>query len=142
MIELTMVLLMLALTQLQAVFTNAGKAWVVLKNQSVAPNSNATMQWIAWGTGSSAENATQTALATEASEARVVGTLTQVTTTQTGDTDRCVGTLTANGSKNISEAGRFNQLAVGGTMLMRALFTAIPVILNDQIQFTLDLQVT
>jgi hypothetical protein len=121
-----------------AVFTTTGKQWVVDKMQDVAPSSNAKMDWIAWGTGATAEAVGNTALATEASEARVQGTLSQ----PAADTDRVVGTITAAGTKTITETGRFNQLAVGGVMLMRALFTGIPLLANDRIEFTLDLQVT
>lgn len=114
--------------------TTAGREWVIDKMQSTAPNSNAVMGWIAWGTGTTAEAVGDTALVTEASEARAVATQTQPAAT----TDRAVATITANGTKSISEAGRFNQLAVGGVMIQRHKFTAIPVELNDTITFTLD----
>lgn len=128
------------LTQLR-VFTDAGRAWITMKLQEETANA-ATMKWVAWGTGAASEAVGNTALATEASEARTVGVLSRVTGTVANDTDRCVGTITANGTKTVTECGRFNQLAVGGTMLMRFLFTGIPVVLNDQIQFTQDLKVT
>jgi len=115
--------------------TTAGREWVIDKLQSVAPNSNAPMGWIAWGTGTNAENVADTQLQTEASEARAVATLSQPTAT----TDRAVATITATGSKTVTELGRFNQLAVGGVMQQRHVFTGIPVVLNDQIQGTLDL---
>lgn len=114
--------------------TTAGREWVIDKIQSLAPNSNAVMGWIAWGTTSTAENVADTQLAAEASEARAVATQSQPTTT----TDRAVGTITANGTKTIVEVGRFNQLAVGGVMIQRHVFTGIPLVVNDQIQFTLD----
>lgn len=115
--------------------TTAGREWVIDKVQSVAPNTNAVMGWIAWGTTNTAENVADTALAVEASEARAVAVQTQPTTT----TDRAVGTITANGTKTIVEVGRFNQLAVGGVMLQRHIFTGIPLLVNDAITFTLDL---
>jgi len=115
--------------------TTAGREWVIDKLQSTAPNSNAVMGWVAWGTGSTAENVADTALVTEASEARVVATQSQPTAT----TDRAVGTITAGGTKTIAEVGRFNQLAVGGVMQQRHVFIGIPVVSGDQIQFTLDL---
>lgn len=116
--------------------TNAGRDWVIDKIQSLAPLSNATMTAIGWGTGATAEAAADTALVTEASEARATGTLSQPTST----TDRLVGTLTANGTKTITEVGRFNQVATAGsTMQQRHLFTGIPLVTGDQIQFTLDL---
>ena len=116
--------------------TTAGREWVIDKVQSLAPLSNATMTAIGWGTGSTAENVADTALVTEASEARVTGTLSQPTTT----TDRLVGTITANGTKTIAEVGRFNSTTVSGsTMQQRHVFTGIPLVVNDQITFTLDL---
>lgn len=114
--------------------TTAGREWVIDKLQDVAPNTNAKMGWIAWGTGATAEAVGDTALVTEASEARAVATQTQPTTT----TDRAVGTLTAAAGKTITETGRFNQLAVGGVMIQRHLFTGIPLLTGDQITFTLD----
>lgn len=114
--------------------TTAGREWVIDKLQSSAPNSNAVMGWIAWGTLGTAEAVGDIALATEASEARAVAVQTQPTAT----TDRAVGTITANGTKTIVEVGRFNQLAVGGVMIQRHVFTGIPLLLNDAITFTLD----
>lgn len=114
--------------------TTVGREWVIDKVQDVAPNSNAKMAWIAWGTLNTAEAVGDTALATEASEARAVATQSQPTTT----TDRAVGTITAAAGKTIVETGRFNQLAVGGVMIQRHVFTGIPLLTGDQIQFTLD----
>ena len=114
--------------------TTAGREWVIDKLQTVAPNSNAVMGWIAWGTLNTAEAVGDTALATEASEARSVATQTQPTAT----TDRAVATITATGTKTIVETGRFNQLAVGGVMIQRHVFTGIPVVSGDAITFTLD----
>ena len=121
-----------------AVFTQAGQDWVVDKVQEEPGGSLTVMKWVAWGTGSTAEAVGNTALHVEASEARVVGVLSQ----PAADVDRCVGTITANGTKTITECGRFNQLAVGGTLYVRSLFTGIPMVLDDRIEFTQDLQVT
>ena len=122
-----------------SVFTTTGKQWVVDKIQEEPAGATIPlMKWVAWGTGAGAESAANTALSTEASEARVVGVLSQ----PTADVDRCVGTITATGTKTITECGRFNQLAVGGTMLVRSLFTGIPMVSGDRIEFTQDLQVT
>lgn len=122
-----------------AIFTTAGKNWAVDKLQEEPSGATMpVMKWVAWGTGATAENVSNTALATEASEARVVGTLSQ----PSADTDRCVGTITAGGTKTITECGRFNQLAVGGTLYVRSLFTGIPMVSGDRIEFTQDLQVT
>lgn len=120
--------------------TTEGREWVIDKLQDVATLANAKMTAIGWGTGATAEAVTDAALVTEASEARVAGTLSQPTST----TDRLVGTLTADGPKTITEVGRFNTInkaeTAGNTyLLQRHVFTGIPLVAGDQIQFTLDL---
>lgn len=119
-----------------AIFTNTGRKWVIDKMRE-AIGAGVTMKYIGWGTGTGAEAVGNTALTTEASEARVAGTITSVTTTVTGDTMRVVGTIVANGAKTITEVGLFDALTVG-VMLLRALFTGIPLELGDAIAFTLD----
>lgn len=121
-----------------AILTTAGKNWIVDKVQEEPGGVLTVMKWVAWGTGAGAEAVGNTALSTEASEARVVGVLSQ----PSADTDRCVGTITANGTKTITECGRFNQLAVGGTLYVRSLFTGIPMVSGDRIEFTQDCQMT
>jgi len=125
------------------VLTSEGREWIIDKLQGVAPlassgNGGALMSVIWWGTGVTAEAVGNTfASVTEAAEARVVGTLSQPTAT----TDRCVGTITATANKNITESGRTNTTTKGDAgqrLLMRALFTAVPVEIGDAIQFTHD----
>jgi hypothetical protein len=117
--------------------TTAGRDWVIDMIQALAPLSNATQSFIGWGTGTNAEAVGDTQLQTEASETRVTGTLSQ----PTAETDRLVGTITANGTKTISEVGRFNKVdnGSGRQMQQRHVFTGIPLLVNDQITFTLDL---
>ncbi len=116
--------------------TTAGREWVIDKLQDVAPASNAKQVALAWGTSTTAEAIGDTALIAEASEARVTGTLSQFTTT----TDRLVGTITANATKTIAEAGRFNSTTPAGSILQqRHVFTGIPLVTGDQITFTVDL---
>jgi hypothetical protein len=95
------------------------------------------MTFIGWGTGSTAEAVGDVQLATEATEARITGTQSQPTAT----TDRLVGELTANGTKTIAEVGRFNKVdnGAGRIMQQRHVFTGIPLLVNDRIEFTLDL---
>lgn len=121
-----------------AIFTTTGKAWVVDKIQEEPGGVLTVMKFIAWGTGAAAEAVGNSALSTEASEARVVSVLSQ----PSADIDRSIGTITANGTKTITECGRFNQLSVGGIMIVRSLFTGIPMVSGDRIEFTQDLQVT
>lgn len=124
-----------------AVLTTSGKAWMIDKIQDVAPISNARQEFGGWGTGSTAEAVGNTTLATEASEARQTGVLSQ----PAADTDRIVFTHTANGAKTITEGARFNTLTKGGAgevMQQRALFTGLPLLLNDRIEQTHDTQQT
>lgn len=121
-----------------AVLTTEGKEWIIDKVQDLAPLSNAKMDVILSGTGVTAEAAGNTvATFTEVSEARVTGTLSQ----PTSQTDRLVGTVNYTGSKSVTEAGRTNTTTKGSgsqKLLMRALFTAVPVENLDSIEFTLD----
>lgn len=117
--------------------TTAGREWVIDAVQGVAPLSNALMDFIGWGITATAEAVTDVQLASEAPETRVQGVLSQPTTT----TDRLVGTMVATGTRSITEVGRFNKIdnTAGRQMQQRHVFTAIPLIANDAITFTLDL---
>jgi hypothetical protein len=118
--------------------TTEGRVWVIDKLQDVAPLSNAMMKFMGWGTGTAVEDITNSALATEASEARITAVQSQPTTT----TDRIVGEFTAAGTKTIAEVGRFNTLTKADAneiILQRHVFTGVPLLLNDRIEFTLDL---
>lgn len=126
-----------------AVFTNSGRKWIIDK---MVGNVATVQQYIGWGTGTTAEAATQTALVTEDSAgspayARATGTVTTQTTTVTGDTQKVVGTIISNGTKTIAEMGLFDA-TTAGVMLCRAVFTGIPVVLNDSIQGTFLYQQT
>jgi hypothetical protein len=80
------------------------------------------------GSGTTAEAVTDTALEYEVK--RKVATVTQETTTVTGDTAKLEATFSSadglTGSMNISEAGIFN-LDTGGDLLARKVFSAVPV---------------
>jgi hypothetical protein len=118
--------------------TTAGREWIIDRLQNVELPAGSLMDDVGWGTGTNAEAVGDTDLQTQASEARTTGTLSQPTTT----TDRVVATITATGGKTISEVGRFNIATKQGAnqvMLQRHVFTGIPLLANDQIQFTLDL---
>ncbi len=125
------------------VFPDQGKEWTTDKVQNVEPkpaggNAAGLCDRIWWGTGGVAEAAGNTfANVTEAAEARTTGVLSQ----PTAKTDRCVGTITATGTRNITECGRTNTTTkgqAGEALYMRTLFTAVPVETNDAITFTLD----
>lgn len=129
-----------------AVYTTTGKQWTADKSRASAgaalgtsqASPNDTMKYVGWGTGGAAEAVGNTALTTPAAEARVVGAMTSPTAALV----RVIGTITSASTQNITEVGLFDQLAAGGTMQIRALFTAIPMVSGDSIQFTLDLTFT
>jgi hypothetical protein len=97
------------------------------------------MNYHGCGTGTNAENATDTALQTESTTAlnpdstRATGTRSQPAANQY----RTVGTLTFDASAAVTEHGIFSQSATGGgTLWDRSQFSAINVASGDSIQFT------
>jgi len=84
--------------------------------------------YLAIGTGTASESATDTALDNEVK--RKAATISQTTTTVTGDTALCEATFsstdTLSGTMNITEAGIFNASS-GGILLARKVFSAIPI---------------
>ena len=117
-----------------SVVTSVGKQWAVDKMDSTV---STRLEYVAWGTGAGTAAVGDTTLFTEASEARVVGTLSQ----PSADVMRLVGTMTADGAKTITNAGSFTD-AVGGTLGVHGDFTGIVLAASDQIQFTIDITVS
>lgn len=121
--------------------TNAGMAAVAaLINGATATD---PFDYIAIGTGTTAFNASQTALVTESTNngaERDQGTASRVTTDVTNDTARVVLTFNFTGSFAITESGLFNDPSAG-TMLCRQTFTAINVVSGDSLQVTWDVDV-
>ena len=114
------------------IFTDAGEQLVV---DILDPNNGAgkPANWyVAWGTGTG-QTAASTTLATEAAESRVAATVTQ----PSANVLRNVGTITASGTKTISEAGIFSA-STSGTMLVYSDFTGVLLNASDSIQFTFD----
>jgi hypothetical protein len=107
------------------IITNAGLAAII--RLIAAGLTEAKFSHIAIGTGTAPESATDTALGAEI--ARKPATITQTTTTITGDTARFEATFSSadglSGSHNVSEAGIFNA-ATGGILLARKVFPAVP----------------
>lgn len=122
------------LWNLATVLTNVGEQWVCDKLTSTV---STTGSFVAWGTGAGTAAKGDTTLFTEASEARVSGT---VSTSGTGSAAKyqVVATITADGSKTITNAGNFTASS-GGTLIVKGDFTGIALALNDQIQFTITL---
>lgn len=132
--------------RMATVFTTVGKGWVVDRLEVGAAGGAAgtigDQKFIGWGTGAGTAAVGDTTLFTEDSGgapayARVSGVVSQ----PSADTYQVVGSLTANGGKTITNAGLFSDLTVG-TLFIKGDFTAIPLLLNDSIEFTISLQVT
>ena len=96
-------------------------------------------KWIAWGTGAGTHTRASSELFTEASEDRVEGTTTVLTTTYTDDTFQISGQMTADGSKSITNAGVFDAADAGKPFVLSD-FTAIPVVATNQIAFSWKVQ--
>lgn len=124
------------------VITDAGVAFLVDDwdvNTASATNDITTLKYHGCGTGTNAENASDTALQTESTTAlnpdstRATGTQSQPTAPQL----RSVGTVTFDNTAAITEHGLFSQAATGGgTLWDRSVFSAINVVSADSIQFT------
>lgn len=117
------------------VYTHAGKAITTnrLKGSGTEPN------YVAWGTGAGTAAAGDTTLFTESAEARVAGTSTQQTTSQTNDTYQVVGTLTASATRAITNAGLFDA-STSGNLFVKGDFSTINLASGDSIQFTIKVQ--
>lgn len=101
-----------------------------------------TFQHVGWGTGSG-QGVSATDLAVAANESRVAGTTSQQTTTATNDTYRVVATITAGGTRAITEVGVFDAAGTGnpptgGNLILYGDFTVINLAASDSIQFTID----
>lgn len=99
-------------------------------------------KYVGWGTGSG-QDVTATNLATAASESRVDGTSSVQTTTTTGDTYRVTATLTAGGTRAITEVGVFDAAGSGnppsgGNLGIYGDFSVINLESGDSIAFTIN----
>ena len=116
------------------VVTDVGEQYIVDKLDSTVTT---RLEYVAWGTGAGTAGETDTTLFTEASEARVLGVLSQ----PTSDTMRFVGKITADGAKTITNGGTFTASAAG-TLGVKGDFTGIVLATGDKIEFTINLQIT
>lgn len=126
-----------------AILVNAGKA--ICANRMLADSGTQAFPLnVAIGSGTTAEAATQTALATEYTTgtwtgyARVAGATSRVTVTQTNDTWQVVGSFTAPSAETVAEAGCFDA-STAGNMLIRGTFTGVVLANGDSIQITIKL---
>ncbi|MHA1305574.1 MAG: hypothetical protein ACTSPI_17880 [Candidatus Heimdallarchaeaceae archaeon] len=91
--------------------------------------------YLAIGTGTTAPNATQTALVSETY--RQAGTGSQITTTVTNDTARLTTSMSITDSNVFSEAGIFNSSSAGD-MLARTTFSATTASDGDTVNLGYD----
>lgn len=119
------------------VLTNAGRD--ILTNRIKGSGTEPT--YVAWGTGAGTAAVGDTTLFTEAAESRTNGTSSRVTTSVTNDTYQVVGTITATGTRAITNAGLFDASA-SGNLFIKGDFSTINLSTNDSIQFTIKLQFT
>ncbi len=124
------------------VITNVGKAEVA----NLIGGAGTAFGFIAIGTGTTAESASDTGLVAEV--ARKAATFTRVTTTVSNDTARFEATFSSadglTGMHTITETGLFNA-STGGVMLARRLLSGSGVSLNwdngDMLTIRWDIQV-
>lgn len=99
--------------------------------------------WLQWGTGSAAAASANVVTTTTTTEARAAATASQQTTTVTNDCMRLTATLTAAGTRAITEVGAFDAVGsgsppTGGNMDLYADFSVINLATNDSIAFTIN----
>jgi len=117
-----------------AVYTTTGRQWTVDKMRETV-GAGVTQKFIGWGTGgATAEAPANAALATAAAEARVIGAI----TSPSAALHQVVGTITSAGTQTISEVGLFDA-STAGVMIFRAIYTGIPLVSGDSVQYTLQI---
>lgn len=117
---------------------------VVTRGKQIVSNqiggvTSAPVTAIALGTGTVSPAAGNTALGAEITTnggSRGAATVSQQTTTVTGDTCQWIKTFTFTGSLAITEEGLFDNNSTGGNMLARQTFSAINVANTDTLQIT------
>lgn len=89
------------------------------------------------GVGTTAENASDTAMETTDGESRVTGTQTE----SSANIYQSVGTISYTSTKAITEHGLFNDVSAG-TLMDRTVFSAVNVVNGESITFTYSLTVS
>ena len=103
--------------------------------------------WLQWGTGSAAAATANVVTTTSTTEARASATPAQGTTTVTNDKMVLTATLTAAGTRAITEVGAFDAAGsgsppTGGNMDVYGDFSAINLASGDSIAFTINVTFT
>lgn len=114
-----------------AVLTNVGEAWAAGR---LAGTVSTDGRYIAWGSGAGEAAKGDVALNTEESESRVGATVT-VEGSGAAAAYKVEGTITADGTKTITNAGNFTA-TTSGTLIVHATFV------DDAIDLEVDEQVT
>lgn len=111
------------------IYTQAGEE---ITADSMTGGASAPTNWFAaWGTGAGTAAKGDTTLFVEASEARVSSAEAQ----PSADQNEFQATITADGTKTITNAGIFS-LSTGGVLLLKSDFAGVALVINDQIAFT------
>jgi len=123
-----------------AVVTDVGLALVTDRVMGVGGN---PPRWLDWGTGAGVAAVTDAALFTESTESRVSGTMSRETVSTTNDTYQVVGTITANGTKTITNVGVLDVSSkASGILFFHADFAGVLLQAGESIEFTLQSQFT
>lgn len=99
--------------------------------------------WLQWGTGSAAAASANAVTTTSTTESRASATAAQGTTTVTNDKMVLTATITAAGSRAITEVGAFDAAGTGspptgGNMDVYGDFSTINLANGDSIAFTVN----
>ena len=99
--------------------------------------------YLQWGTGSAAAATANVVTTTTTTEARVLASAAQGTTTVTNDKMVLTATITAAGTRAITEVGAFDAAGTGspptgGNMDVYGDFSVINLAANDSIAFTIN----
>lgn len=104
---------------------------------------SAASWYLQWGTGSGAAASANAVTTTSTTEARVLASAAQGTTTVTNDKMVLTGTITAAGARAITEVGVFDAAGsgsppTGGSMDVYGDFTVINLASGDSVAFTVN----
>ena len=133
------------------ILTSQGCGWIRDSLTGSSVTGSPTADYIGWGTGAGTATKPDVALFAESStgisnggEIRILAARTLSGT----DVLQWIGTLTANSSKTITNAGNFTYglSSTSGNaqnlIIIKGDFTGIAVQANDRIQFTMQMQIT
>lgn len=128
-----------------SILANAGRAMITA---ALKASGYTEPVYGGWGTGAGTAAAADTTLFSEkaadlsaTSGTRVTGTTSRVTTSVTNDSYQNVFTITATGAATVTNAGTFDNSAIGsGNLFVKGDFTGIPLSISDSIQFTAKVQ--